>query len=158
MSANGQKHGVDIDELLTSMARLGDVLDLELIPMLREKAEQVVESAEERLERLERALIRQKIINAYLFSTIVNQLSRDPVRGAGKLVRQLKHLSDPTDEEWQEHLRELEAGVEGDGGPTKDAAPRPAPSLEEIDARQTRKELRAEARERALRRMLMIRR
>jgi hypothetical protein len=167
MSGNGNIKTVEVDELLVAMNRLGDILDQQLIPALREGAEKVDETSEERAERLERALIRQKIVNAFLFSMTLNQLGRDPLRGPAKLTRMLSRLAAQTDEEWEEHLRELEADAEaadnadeaGDG--RSDAAarkPLPPPSLEDVEARRARKQLGREVQERALRRTLMIRR
>ena len=112
MSRNGNIKTVEFDEILVAMNRLGDIIDQELIPAMREGAKTIEETAEERAERLERALIRQKIVNAYLLSTIVNQLGRDPLRGPAKLTRMLAQLAAHTDEEWEEHLRELKTDAE----------------------------------------------
>ncbi len=167
MSRNGNIKTVEFDEILVAMNRLGDIIGQELIPVVREGAKTIEETAEERAERLERALIRQKIVNAFLFSTIVSQLGRDPLRGPAKLTRMLAQLAAQTDEEWEEHLRELQADAEAadnadDAGDGRSEAavrrPPPLPSLEDVEARRARKQLRREAQERALRRTLMIRR
>lgn len=144
MSQTGK---ITVDKQLLAMNRMGDIIDERLMDVLRENAEPSDETPEQRMERLERALIRQKLVVAFLLSTIVSELGRDAIRGPRRIITFFLELTQGTEEDWQEQLAASKNGA-NDSTAGKEPATPEAVAAEQL-LRQRRREVTQQARRRA---------
>ena len=141
------------EPLLDVMERLGELIDRGFQPDIRAHKD---ETAEQRLDRLERALIRQRILVAYLLSFLIGELRRDPLRGPVRYGRMIEKLAAQTDAEWAERTAELDAQLAADRDRVPVTAAPSVPTPAELEQAQTAKQRRREVRERSERRQRLL--